>query len=164
MFEEWWEEPRRKHRIKRECPPLPSRDDGKRSRQTLFNTVRRRVAHHELARIIKMGCVVDKDIDIPVKCSEVYGGFWWNFLRAAVLYRDRHRCRMCGAEGCDVHHIRPRWLGGIDHPFNLITLCPKCHRAEHRRRICEKASNDRNQTTLDGLLALKAESEKYRRI
>lgn len=150
MFEAWWEEPKRKHRIKREPPPPVSDAKIHKSKQTQYNTVRRRVAHHELARIIKAGWVVDKDIDTPVKCSEVYGGFWWNFIRSAVLDRDRNRCRMCGRpESCNVHHVKPRWLGGIDHPFNLMTLCEECHKTEHKRRMCEKANNDADQTKLD---------------
>jgi len=151
MFESWWEEPRRKHSIKRSPPPpLTDTRAVRRSKQTQFNTVMRRVAHQSLERIIKQGYVIDKDIDIPVKCSEVYGGFWYNFVRAAVLFRDQNRCRICGAEGSrDVHHIKPRWLGGIDHPFNLVTLCTECHKAEHKRKMCEKAKNDKNQTMLE---------------
>jgi len=151
MFESWWEEPKRRHRIKRLPPPSPAdAKNSRRSRQTMFNTVRRRVAHHTLEGIIKQGCVIDKDIDVPVKCSDVYGGFWYNFLRSAVIWRDQGRCRMCGAPGSkDVHHVKPRWLGGIDHPYNLITLCTECHKAEHKRRMVEKAKNDGDQTTLD---------------
>ena len=150
MFEAWWEEPKRRHKIKRLPPPPLSDARNYRNKQTMFNTVRRRVAHHSLEEIIKMGYVSDKDIDIPVKCSEVYGGFWYNFLRSAVIYRDGHRCRICGSEDArDVHHIKPRWLGGIDHPFNLITLCRECHKSEHRRKMYEKAQNDKDQTKLD---------------
>ena len=151
MSETLWGERNRRHPIKRmPPPPLTSARIIGRSMRTAFNTVKRRVAHHSLERIIRLGHVVDKDFDIPVKCSEVYGGFWYNFLRDAVLERDRHRCRMCDHLGArDVHHVKPRWLGGIDHPFNLITLCTKCHKAEHKRKMCEKAMNDKDQTKLD---------------
>ena len=31
----------------------------------------------------------------------------------------------------DSHHIVPRSMGGSDMPFNLMTLCPGCHRKIH---------------------------------
>jgi DEAD/DEAH box helicase domain-containing protein len=65
----------------------------------------------------------------------------WQSARRAVLERDNHRCRMCGAAGITlhVHHIRPfREFGYLpghnenyreaNQPDNLITLCPSCHR------------------------------------
>ncbi len=71
----------------------------------------------------------------------------WDEVRAAVLERDGHRCRKCGAgeppgRSHDVHHLRPfrefGYVRGINHndrlanaPENLITLCRACHhRAE----------------------------------
>jgi len=51
-------------------------------------------------------------------------------LRRAVILRDRH----CAAPGCDqppaacqVHHIRPRRLGGITKLSNLLLLCTFHH-------------------------------------
>ena len=51
-------------------------------------------------------------------------------LRRAVILRDRH----CAAPGCDqppaacqVHHIRPRKLGGITRLQNLLLLCSFHH-------------------------------------
>jgi hypothetical protein len=56
-------------------------------------------------------------------------------LRMQVLLRDNHRCRSCGrgpATNPDVelhvHHVRPWGIGGLTHPFNLLTLCHTCHR------------------------------------
>jgi hypothetical protein len=57
-------------------------------------------------------------------------------VRREVLARDRHRCR---APGCgrtrflEVHHIKPRNLGGTNDPANLITLCAACHQLWHER-------------------------------
>jgi len=151
MSETRWGKRNKRHPIKRlPPPPLTDARNVNRSKQTMYNTVRRRVAHHCLERTIKLGCVVDKDIDTPIKCSEVYGSFWYNFVRDAVLERDRCTCRICGcSDAHDVHHIRPRWLGGIDHPFNLLTLCRECHKAEHKRRMFERSMNDKDQTKLD---------------
>lgn len=33
----------------------------------------------------------------------------------------------------EVHHIRPRYLRGKNHPRNLVCLCTKCHDEVHRR-------------------------------
>jgi len=54
--------------------------------------------------------------------------------RRLVLSRDRHQCQ---APGCgrtrflEVHHIKPRHLGGTNKPENLTTLCGSCHRLWH---------------------------------
>jgi len=75
----------------------------------------------------------------------------WIRLKSAVLRRDRYVCQDCGAyfgnrrrkvydatarrgrggyvrESLEVHHIIPRSKQGSDHPGNLKTLCPACHR------------------------------------
>lgn len=55
-------------------------------------------------------------------------------VRRAVVHRDRERCR---APGCrcrlwlDVHHVKPRHLGGTHTVENLVTLCPAHHRMVH---------------------------------
>ncbi len=76
----------------------------------------------------------------------------WQRLKNTVLRRDRYRCQDCevefGArrrkifdrrlrkgkggyrwESLEVHHIIARSRGGSDHPGNLKTLCPACHRS-----------------------------------
>jgi len=56
--------------------------------------------------------------------------------RRLVLSRDRHQCQ---APGCgrtrflEVHHIKPRRLGGTNKPENLTTLCGSCHRLWHEQ-------------------------------
>jgi 5-methylcytosine-specific restriction endonuclease McrA len=75
----------------------------------------------------------------------------WLRMKAAVVRRDGFSCQDCGAcfgrtrrrvydvdarrgrggyawECLEVHHIIPRSKGGSDHPGNLKTLCPPCHR------------------------------------
>ncbi len=72
-------------------------------------------------------------------------------MKSAVLRRDRYICQDCHAdfgrrrrkafdasaqkgkggyiwESLEVHHIIPRYKQGSDHPGNLKTLCPSCHR------------------------------------
>lgn len=58
----------------------------------------------------------------------------WRRLRAAVLARDRYRCRRCGqgaspGHELEAHHVIPRALGGRDHTANLVTLGRSCHDA-----------------------------------
>jgi 5-methylcytosine-specific restriction protein A len=95
----------------------------------------------------------------------------WIRVKSAVLRRDRYVCQDCGAdfgrrrrkafdantrrgrggyvwESLEVHHIIPRSKQGSDHPGNLMTLCPTCHRkytsglmvefVEERRRECQR--------------------------
>ena len=53
-------------------------------------------------------------------------------VRAAVLERDGHQCSQCGTgENLTLHHIKPRKDGGKNVADNLITLCRRCHDAEH---------------------------------
>jgi hypothetical protein len=76
----------------------------------------------------------------------------WMRLKGAIVRRDRYTCQDCGDsfgktrrkvfdkdlrrgrsgyrwESLEVHHIVPRSRGGSDHPGNLKTLCPPCHRS-----------------------------------
>ena len=66
-------------------------------------------------------------------------------IRKEVLERDGHRCRVCGrTTNLHIHHIRKRRDGGSNDVWNLITLCPGCHRAietgdtEHAIKKCKK--------------------------
>jgi 5-methylcytosine-specific restriction endonuclease McrA len=54
----------------------------------------------------------------------------WRRLRAQALRRDRHRCG-CGAPATQVHHRKPRELGGRDELANLVSVCARCHAAAH---------------------------------
>ncbi len=50
-------------------------------------------------------------------------------IRKAVILRDGCKCRECGKSNTtlEVHHIKPKRLGGSNTLGNLITLCGKCH-------------------------------------
>ena len=52
-------------------------------------------------------------------------------LRYAILRRDNHACRYCGAAAPDatltVDHVIPVALGGTDEPSNLVTACEPCN-------------------------------------
>lgn len=60
----------------------------------------------------------------------------WRRMRAAVLYRDANRCRVCGArgKGLEAHHLNyERFLN--EKRTDLITLCANCHAAAHKKLI-----------------------------
>ena len=54
--------------------------------------------------------------------------------RQGVIDRDQRRCRRCSAPMAQIHHRRPRGMGGsrrdeaINAPSNLVCLCAPCHR------------------------------------
>ena len=53
-------------------------------------------------------------------------------LRERVLRRDGWRCQFCGSmTNLEVHHQIFRSHSGSDQEDNLITLCNRCHSAEH---------------------------------
>jgi hypothetical protein len=59
-------------------------------------------------------------------------------VRRFVTNRDRRRCTVPGcraARHIDVHHIRPRYLGGGHEPDNLTLLCSGHHRALHEGHL-----------------------------
>lgn len=45
--------------------------------------------------------------------------------------RERE-CLLCGAVGCDPHHMIRRSHGGTDSLLNLVPLCRICHDKWHR--------------------------------
>jgi len=49
-----------------------------------------------------------------------------------VLERDDWRCQKCGSlENLQIHHQIKRSQLGNDALANLVTLCARCHMAEH---------------------------------
>jgi 5-methylcytosine-specific restriction endonuclease McrA len=65
--------------------------------------------------------------------NEFYDCAFWKRLRSLVLERDNYRCQKCGEDKkVIVHHVQPRRAGGEDKENNLISLCPICHRKEHK--------------------------------
>ena len=66
----------------------------------------------------------------------------WDQRRKAIYKRDGYACQNCGRRGgptgtaeLHCHHIVPKSKGGSHHPSNLITLCWKCHNAQHDHHI-----------------------------
>lgn len=59
----------------------------------------------------------------------------WRKIRAAVLRRDGHRCRYCGAPATHVDHVDPRKRGGDDDPANLRAACAQCNLSKGGRGL-----------------------------
>ena len=69
----------------------------------------------------------------------------WTAVCKVVDARDKRICRACGKRSeLDAvgllkhghrHHIVYRSAGGEDVSANLVTLCARCHNAEHRHRL-----------------------------
>ncbi len=92
----------------------------------------------------------------------------WQRLKNTILRRDRYRCQDCGAEfgarrrkvfdrrlrrgkggyrweSLEVHHIIARAKGGSDHPGNLKSLCPDCHRKYTAEQTVERTAEMRHR-------------------
>ena len=56
-------------------------------------------------------------------------------LHRKVIKRCNGKCADCGTSkfinGFEIHHIKPRCLGGKDIESNLTMLCKECHRVRH---------------------------------
>lgn len=86
----------------------------------------------------------------------------WAAVRAVVLARDGHQCRMCPAKAGDVfdgwgpirlevHHRHYRnW--GRELPDDLTTLCQRCHRG-HTDHCMRERDQARTITPLPSLAA-----------
>jgi len=61
----------------------------------------------------------------------------WQAARKAALLRDDETCRRCLRPATDVHHRRPRQMGGTSDDSinygmaNLVSLCRTCHNWIH---------------------------------
>jgi 5-methylcytosine-specific restriction endonuclease McrA len=110
--------------------------------------------------------------------SELVRRLVWQKLQSAILRRDKYRCQDCGLdfkgrrrkvfdaglkkgrggyrqESLEVHHIIPRFEGGSDHPGNLKTLCPRCHRGYTKQQTSTRT--DRRRGRAERLRTLEAE-------
>lgn len=97
-------------------------------------------------------CGLPRPASHPRWCSVACAEAWatnhqWSRARAAVLVRDRRRCRSCGTrERLQVHHVDPVGTAGYGascshHLDNLVLLCAQCHsEAEARRRRAERGT------------------------
>ena len=80
-----------------------------------------------------------EDVAIDIRAlTDGYKSYRWQYqksnrldenIRKAVILRDNCTCQECGKRDCrlEVHHIKPRRLGGSNTLGNMITLCEKCH-------------------------------------
>lgn len=80
-----------------------------------------------------------EDVCIDIRAlTDGYKSYSWQYqksnrldenLRKATIMRDGCKCMMCGKSNCllEVHHIKPKRLGGSNTISNTITLCEQCH-------------------------------------
>jgi len=58
-------------------------------------------------------------------------GTSWSVIRELIVKRDQSKCSLCNAPSkrrqLDVHHIVEWVEEKCNHPFNLITVCQRCH-------------------------------------
>ena len=57
----------------------------------------------------------------------------WNQIREQVKLKQNNRCYLCNKEvkgrSANVHHIIDRRFKDLElAPFNLVLLCPRCHK------------------------------------
>jgi 5-methylcytosine-specific restriction endonuclease McrA len=69
--------------------------------------------------------------------ADQYRHLNWLRLKAAILERDRHKCRGCSTKNRELHvhhrfYARGGYIWDVPHTA-LITLCSVCHAREHRR-------------------------------
>ncbi len=54
------------------------------------------------------------------------------WYREALVNSLGNKCRKCGdINELHIHHITPRFLGGVNSIENLTLLCGKCHKLLH---------------------------------
>ena len=97
-----------------------------------------RVIHH-LNKWINITTYWLEDVAIDIRAlTDGYKLYRWQYqksnrldenIRKAVILRDSCKCKECGKFNTvlEVHHIKPKRLGGSNTLDNLITLCGKCH-------------------------------------
>lgn len=60
---------------------------------------------------------------------------WWRTVREQRLRLDLYLCALCKSKyKLHVHHITYERIGEENVFTDLITLCEKCHNAEHKRK------------------------------
>lgn len=81
---------------------------------------------------------VEKGLPLPEGKDYQNGpGYGFNTLREAVLYRDGHKCLICGMENVPlrVHHVG-FWKDPPDHTdrlHNLAAVCVNCHTSKNHK-------------------------------
>ena len=59
----------------------------------------------------------------------------WRTMRQFVYARDGGLCQYCHQpttlDTCHIHHVLELSEHGTNHPSNLKTLCPDCHKKRH---------------------------------
>src|ERR1700744_1792352 len=82
----------------------------------------------------------------------------WDAAKRLVVARDNGKCLRCFGEATDVHHRRPRQMGGTSDEgirvglANLLSLCRPCHDWVHSHPIDSYATGFLLKSTQDPVL------------
>ena len=72
--------------------------------------------------------------------------------RLALLRRDRYRCQTPSCSNTrflDLHHVRWYSQKGETQPLNLLTICRKCHKKVHEKKLFISGSPEQGFTFTD---------------
>ena len=101
-----------------------------------------------LSDFVRMGFLEETDNAVAEPRAVTTDGKPWGSryvpaaLRDAVLRRDHHECRKCGADSpLEIDHVIPISAGGESVESNLQVLCRRCNRAKRA------GSNEKSATT-----------------
>ena len=75
-------------------------------------------------------------------------------LEDLLLEQCGHRCTICLAPYCEIHHIEFLKDGGLTKYENLIVLCPNCHTRVHKENVPTKSQLRQYKLKLEVLYTL----------
>lgn len=120
-----------------------NRSSSKRKSRIAPSILQKRQATLRVVKNINKWIHIDsfylEDVCIDIRAlTDGFKSYRWQYqksnrldenLRKATILRDGYKCIMCGKTNCklEVHHIRPKRLGGANTISNLISLCENCH-------------------------------------
>jgi 5-methylcytosine-specific restriction endonuclease McrA len=82
----------------------------------------------------------------------------WRNLRTEIIARDKGKCKLCGAGGSVVDHIKPRSSGGSDKKSNLRLICKTCDKRLRARQAAKTAKKQLASEEFIGDLVEKLQS------
>jgi 5-methylcytosine-specific restriction endonuclease McrA len=82
----------------------------------------------------------------------------WRNLRREIIARDKGKCKLCGAGGSVVDHIKPRSGGGSDKKSNLRLICKTCDKRLRARQAAKTAKKQLASEEFIGDLVEKLQS------
>jgi len=99
---------------------------------TIFLIDRVAIKRHSLARDYNP-YLLDNEDYFQKRNKRLTSSYPWNDKKRKLLKRDKYKCRICNEFICgddivEIHHIKPRRLGGNDSISNSVVLHAECHK------------------------------------